>query len=85
MPFKDEDGSLRDILAAIEMIEAFTSGMDFEEFRGIRKRLRQSSVSCKSLAKQPSASARTPRAAFRGSVGGTYEEWGTGCATSTTG
>ncbi|MGO4882034.1 MAG: DUF86 domain-containing protein [Bryobacteraceae bacterium] len=34
MPFKDEDGSLRDILAAIEMIEAFTSGMDFEEFRG---------------------------------------------------
>ena len=33
MPFKDADESLRDIADAIGMIEAFTSGMDFEEFR----------------------------------------------------
>ncbi len=33
MPFKNEDDSLRDIAEAIGMIEAFTSGMDFETFR----------------------------------------------------
>ena len=33
MPFKDEENSLRDIADAIGMIEAFTSGMDFDEFR----------------------------------------------------
>ena len=33
MPFRDDDESLRDIADAIRMIEAFTSGMDFEEFR----------------------------------------------------
>lgn len=33
MPFSDEDGALRDIADAVEMIEAFTSGMDFESFR----------------------------------------------------
>ncbi len=32
MPFKDFDESLRDISAAIEMIERFTAGIDFEEF-----------------------------------------------------
>lgn len=33
LPFKDEDNSLRDIADAIVMIETFTSGMDFEDFR----------------------------------------------------
>jgi uncharacterized protein with HEPN domain len=33
LPFRDGDESLRDIAEAIGMIEAFTSGMDFEEFR----------------------------------------------------
>ena len=33
MPFKDEDGALRDIADAIDMIERFTSGMDLEQFR----------------------------------------------------
>jgi uncharacterized protein with HEPN domain len=32
LPFKDEDGSLRDIADAIDMIERFTSGMDLEQF-----------------------------------------------------
>lgn len=33
MPFKDEDGALRDIADAIAMIETFTSGMNSETFR----------------------------------------------------
>lgn len=33
LPFKDEDGVLRDIADAMAMIEAFTAGMDFEAFR----------------------------------------------------
>jgi uncharacterized protein with HEPN domain len=33
LPFKDENNSLRDIVDAIGMIEAFNSGMDFEAFR----------------------------------------------------
>ena len=32
MPFEDEDGSLRDIADAIDMIERFTSGMGLEQF-----------------------------------------------------
>ncbi len=32
MPFEDEDGFLRDIADAIDMIERFTSGMDLEQF-----------------------------------------------------
>ena len=32
MPFKDFDGSLRDIADAIEMIESFTQDMDFRTF-----------------------------------------------------
>ena len=33
LPFRDVTGSLRDIAGAIEMIERFTAGMDFEAFR----------------------------------------------------
>jgi uncharacterized protein with HEPN domain len=33
LPFKDADKLLRDITDAIEMVEHFTEGMDFEEFR----------------------------------------------------
>jgi len=33
LPFRDTDTSLRDIAAAIELIEAFTAGMDFDAFR----------------------------------------------------
>lgn len=33
MPFRDADGSLRDIVDAVGMIETFTAGMDFEAFR----------------------------------------------------
>ena len=33
MPFRDPVDSLRDILDAIDMIERFTDGMDFEAFR----------------------------------------------------
>lgn len=32
MPFRDEDGSLRDIADAIDMVERFTSGMDLKQF-----------------------------------------------------
>jgi uncharacterized protein with HEPN domain len=32
LPFRDEDGGLRDIAEAIEMIERFTAGMDFVQF-----------------------------------------------------
>jgi uncharacterized protein with HEPN domain len=32
LPFEDEDGSLRDIADAVDMIEPFTSGMDLEQF-----------------------------------------------------
>jgi predicted nucleotidyltransferase len=32
LPFEDEDGFLRDIADAIDMIERFTSGMGLEEF-----------------------------------------------------
>ena len=34
MPFRDADNSLRDIVDAIDMIEAFSAGMNFEAFRG---------------------------------------------------
>lgn len=37
MPFRDDDNSLRDIADAIGVIEAFTLGMDFEEFQGDSK------------------------------------------------
>ena len=33
MPFRESTLSLRDILEAIDMIDAFTSGMDFDAFR----------------------------------------------------
>jgi uncharacterized protein with HEPN domain len=33
LPFRDTDGSLRDIVDAIGMIEQFTGGMDFDAFR----------------------------------------------------
>jgi len=33
LPFRDASESLRDIANAIRMIETFTAGMDFEEFR----------------------------------------------------
>ena len=33
LPFRDAGEPLRDIADAIGMIEAFTSGMDFDEFR----------------------------------------------------
>ena len=32
MPFRDEDGSLRDIADAIDLIQRFTAGMDLEQF-----------------------------------------------------
>ena len=33
LPFRDSDRSLRDIADAIEMVERFTAGMDFDAFR----------------------------------------------------
>ncbi len=33
MPFRDANSSLRDIVDAIGMIETFTAGMDFDQFR----------------------------------------------------
>jgi len=32
LPFEDEDGALRDIADAIDMIERFTSDLDLEQF-----------------------------------------------------
>jgi uncharacterized protein with HEPN domain len=37
LPFRDGDRWLRDIVDAIETVEQFTAGMDFEAFREDRK------------------------------------------------
>ena len=81
LPFRDEDDSLRDIVDAIEMIETFTSGADFEAFSQDPKTV--AAVERKLQVISEAAMGKLRRSGVRACPRVTSAASGIGCVTST--